>query len=350
MNLFNLEQIEEATLAGDVVISGNQSVAPILKTVSPAGQSIDVVNDFKWTKTLKEGRADVPTLLLKEMTVTRSSFIGNLQYAANVFVDASQNALDALKDVKLPEFVGKYVNRDTIEKASDNLNRVAREKFRTGLGKYELKNRHLNPYFNLYGTELTNFRYRLPYIVEDWKATQSEWGDGIFAGAAATLFSFASYIEEGFSMESAKSYTYPKTGPSRSFRFFLDNTRDISDGEDSSWNKNWQFVFMLTYSQLPNRKSRFQSIPPSVYEANIPGLLYYPYSYISSMEVVNHGVRKSKQVTYLLNGEQKTAQTIIPEAYEVKINLQSMLAETQNLYFESLRPGAKIRLEERFEN
>tara|TARA_E500000318_G_C3569248_1_gene217101 strand:- start:5113 stop:6147 length:1035 start_codon:yes stop_codon:yes gene_type:complete len=344
MNLFKLDNQHPLTYPDGANFKTAVSNAPIAKPILGSEKIIDVVNDFKWTKTLKEGRSDIPTMRLRERYVTRSSFIGNLAYAANVFVDTTEIATEAIGNVAgdLP-VVGDY-----IKKGSEGFKKFTRDTAQSvGLDNKNNIPLHLNSYYNLYGTKDTGFRYTLPYLQDDWKVVTSEWGAGMAEGLAKSLFSFTSAIVEGFSMESAKSYKFPEKGPSISTTLFLDNTKDVNqDGQLPSWQQNWQLIFLLVYQNLPNRLNRFLSQPSALYELKMDGLNYLPYCYIPELQVKCHGVRKQKTVTYQLNNETKEVKTLVPEVYELNLKFTSLIAESKNLFYESFSNNISFQLEE----
>lgn len=343
MNIFKLDNEEPLTYPDGMAFKTAVSNAPIAKPINGKEATIDIVNNFKWTKTLKEGRVDVPFMRLREKYVNRSSFISNLAYAANVFVDTTQIATKAIGDVgsNIP-VVGDY-----IKKGSKNFS----EALDTATDFVDLTNpetpKHLQSYYNLYGTKDSGFIYNIPYLQDEWKATQSKWGSGMAEGLAEGLFSLTKAIVEGFSMESAKSYEYPDAGPTISSTIFLDNTKDINqDGNAPSWQQNWQLIFLLVYQNLPNRFNRFLAQPSALYELRMKGLYFLPYCYIPELQVKCHGVRKEKVVTFQLNNSTETVKTLIPEVFELNLKFTSLIPESKNLLFESYKNRVNVTLEE----
>ena len=343
MNIFKLDNKTPLTYPDGIAFKTAVFNAPIAKPVNGTEGTIDVVNDFKWTKTLKEGRVDVPFMRLREKYVTKSSFISNLKYAANVFVDTTQLATKALGDVgrDLP-VVGDFIKTGT-----EGFSKFTKDKSQDlGLGAPDSVPQHLKSYYNLYGTKDSGFVYNIPYLQDDWKSTQSKWGAGMEEGLAKNLFSLAAAIVEGFSMESAKSYQYQESGPSVSATIFLDNTKDINqDKGGPSWQQNWQLIFLLVYQNLPNRLNRFLAQPSALYDLRMEGLYYLPYCYIPELQVKCHGVRKQKTVTYTLNDETQTVNTLIPEVFELNLKFTSLIPESKNLMFESYKNRTNVVIE-----
>lgn len=354
MNLFNL-QSNPTTFPSGTNIKFSSFAAPLAQPISNRHEIVDVVNDYKWTKTLKEGREYTPFLRLREMYVTRSAFFSNLSYAANVFTDTTEVMTDIQGKIgeRIP-LVGDYIKR-----GADSAGDIAKQlgDFAGGPGDRLNNEKHLTPYYNLYGVEQSGFIYKIPYLEDTIKGTGSSWGGSsgsgdsinkLVTGTAAKLFSAAGAIEEGYTMEFAKGYSVPKDGPSVSTTIYLDNTKDISDSDkDTSWNRNWQLIYLLTYQSLPNRKTRFINQPPTIYELTLDGIQYLPYCFTSKMSVKGLGVRKRKKVSYSLDGNIVEAWTTIPEVYELSIEWQSLVTDTKNLYYESLKKkGVNFKLED----
>ena len=61
------------------------------------------------------------------------------------------------------------------------------------------------------------------------------------------------------------------------------------------------------------------------------------YGSLSEIDVTMIGVRKRKTVSNFITTEgNKDIETVIPEGYEVRLTLQSLLPETQNLFFDAI--------------
>ena len=345
MKIFKLDNKTPVTFSDGTVAKTAINNAPIAKPVNGTEGTIDVVNDFKWTKTLKEGRVDVPSMRLVEKYPSRSSFLSNLAYAANVFADSVEISEDLIGKYgsEIP-VIGEYIQRGT-KSFGDAMRNVE--------NKFNLDNpdtpRHLKSYYNLYGTKPSGFIYSIPYLQDDWKATESTWGSGSEVEFAKQMFGVTSLIVEGFSMEAAKSYKYPDSGPTISTTIFLDNTKDINqDNNNVSWQKNWELIFLLVYQNLPNRFNRFIAQPTALYELRMKGVYYFPYCYIPQLQVKCHGVRKQKTVSYTLNEETKTVTTLIPEVFELNLKFTSLIPDSKNLMFESYKNTTNVTIEGSF--
>ena len=86
------------------------------------------------------------------------------------------------------------------------------------------------------------------------------------------------------------------------------------------------------YQNFPNRINRTSITPPVIYQAFLPGVFSYRWSYLSKINVNFCGVRRPFHAN--IGGEQ--TESIIPEGYEVQLTLTSLTPETKNLFFDSL--------------
>ncbi len=204
---------------------------------------------------------------------------------------------------------------------------------------------------------------------------------------------------KGSGIERPQMYSYGEGGASKTLKFSLINTDKFGDVV-----RNWQLCFMLLYQQLPNKISKVLYEPPVVYEVEIPGLFYSPFAYIRNIAITNRGAIRTMKIPVLyddavrqrlnlptpekdrqqgdwdsrLDGTEprntvspaapvrelqkpkevdgkpvgNTAgssdphteyiETLVPDAYDITINIQSLVPESKNLFFHStLGPGTK---------
>lgn len=100
---------------------------------------------------------------------------------------------------------------------------------------------------------------------------------------------------KGAYIEQPKMYNFEGgSGPSRTFKFSLINTNNFADVV-----KNWQLIFLLLYQQLPNRENKVRVEPPVIYEVEIPGVFYTPYAYIGNISVQNRGAVRKMNIPVL---------------------------------------------------
>mgnify|MGYP000330064829 CR=1 FL=1 len=129
-------------------------------------------------------------------------------------------------------------------------------------------------------------------------------------------------------------FNFASGGDSVTFSFPLINT-GWSTFEDVQ--KNWQLIYLLTYQNRPNRRTRDLIDPPCLYEVMLPGVKYMPYAFISRMSVNFLGSRRSYYIKIpSVGGGTSRIQTIIPEAYDRSITFTRLIAESQNFLYHML--------------
>lgn len=208
----------------------------------------------------------------------------------------------------------------------------------------------LKPYEGLYITEDTKFLYNIPYFNDNFNTVSNQFGEqdqafsvnpmGVqnltnamrdFAMGLSTTFNMTApgiYIEKPQFFQFGHSY-----GDVVNLTFPLINT-GWATFEDVV--KNWQLIFMLVYQNKPNRRSRDLIDPPCIYEVTIPGVKYYPFAYINRMSVNFKGARRRMNVPVPYGGGITNINTIVPDAYVIDIQLQSLIPESQNFLYSML--------------
>jgi len=189
----------------------------------------------------------------------------------------------------------------------------------------------------------------------------------------------------GTYIERPQVYSYNASeGSTVNFTTTLLNTDNVDDVV-----RNWQLCFLLSYQNLPNKQNKVTLEPPVIYEIEIPGLFYSPYAYISKIRITNRGATRLMELPYLLEPsalqemgiasaadaskdkttfkayqsdraarkanpntmfskqvkgkilsdhqlDKRYVETIIPDAYQIDIQIQSLIPDSQNLFFHSL--------------
>ena len=214
----------------------------------------------------------------------------------------------------------------------------------------------LSPYEGLYITEDTKFLYNFPYFSDTQNMISNMFGDQdeVFTnidplnlnalaqgarGVAGFISGMANFDAPGIYIEKPKFYNFAAEGELVSFSFPLINT-GWSNFNDVS--RNWQLLFLLTYQNRPNRRSRDLIDPACIYEVTIPGLRYYPFCYIQEMRINFVGARRRMNIPVPLGGGITTINTIIPDAYMVNITLRTLVSETQNFLYSTLRDRQNV--------
>jgi len=359
----------------DQVVSQAQVPESKSDRLAPDGGSlIDVVKDFKWTKTRRNsvGRENTPTLELQEFYVTLPAFFSNLNVAKQIVTTAGK-AIGSLADNAVGiAGMGASVTsivKDVVKKVDKEVE-TGISKARKAFGVQESATKfdgqkYLTAYEHLYGVKRSNFIYKLPYLEDQYKEVINSWasGEGTLNQSTTNIvdkiknaFSFAA---PGVGIDFAKSFQYASDGPSHNITFYLDNTKDSEyTGESittdashgSPWasstgnrrvvpnyETNFRLIYLLLYQNMPNKLNRLALVPPVIYRAKLPGVFSYRYSFLSKVGVTMLGTRKMKNIPNFITTENNRAiDVVIPEGYEITMTLQSLIPETQNLYFDAI--------------
>jgi len=210
----------------------------------------------------------------------------------------------------------------------------------------------LGPYEGLYITEDTKFLYNFPYFTNRQNAVNNafEERDDVFTDPnlnltgiyqAAQMMREATYRVStalnfdapGIYIEKPKFYQFEQAGQVINFSFPLINT-GWSDFNDVSM--NWQLLYLLTYQNRPNRRSRDLIDPAVIYELTIPGVRFYPFCFIEEMTIDFVGSRRRMNIDVPFGNGITRMNTIIPDAYMVNISLRTLTSETQNFLYSTL--------------
>lgn len=311
-----------------------------------ATDMIDVVKSFAWTKSPETSRLDVPFVLLTEKRVLLNSIIGNI---ANSILASGEivraNIPDAVLDPasRFSTEAGNWL-ADTSKKIGladsavvKSLTPVVQE-YKNLYAQGQSNIATISPYDHLYTLESTGFNYKLPYFENRYNSSYTTFGDaeGVLGGigkltemAANIGTNISSFLKPGVYIEKSKQFSLGDTGRSFTVKFPLLNTGTISD-----INMNWQLLFGLIYQNKPGRVTRSIIDVPVMYQVTIPGITYLPYAYINSLAVEFHGARRMMPINLTgLGFGVNEISTIIPDAYEVTMEITGLNADTRNFMY-----------------
>ena len=128
--------------------------------------------------------------------------------------------------------------------------------------------------------------------------------------------------------------------------FYLYNTLDKPAGINVI-KQNWEFCYLFTYQNLPNRKGINLLDAPSLYKVEVPGYKHLPLATLSGISIQNVGnVRLINIDTGEICSDGSVGANIkmIPEAYHVKITLTSVLKNARNLFLFNADPSQSINV------
>ena len=225
----------------------------------------------------------------------------------------------------------------------------------------------LAPYRNLYLTDPTGWVYVLPYFNNNQANQSNSFSDsgqtGIFSdkvvGAAAGLVNEAAGLMASLNspaqityIEKTKFYNYPTDGEDITVEFPLINTGSVTYDDVV---RNWQFLFLLLYQNRPGKTSQNTVDQPVIYQVEVPGVKFFPFCYITSLNIefvgsrreLNINVPTSSSISSDVGNLGQSLNTasgsvsipaVIPDAYKVTISLKSMIANSKNFMQHMIGP------------
>jgi hypothetical protein len=363
----------------------------IAAAVASSSSYLDVVRDFYWTYSKQEAREEVPTIFLKEKRLKVNALISQLKYTlgfvGGTIQDDIQKAADLINSNKTTQ--ASYYNDVAgvvVTALGGAKNAVAgatalETKLEKQFGLLSLmddndtiKSSHwLQPYKGLYITEPTGWEFNMPYFDDKFETHGNQFSEsgtvnpmsGLIQAATAGLTTIAEIAgtltqpQNITYIERAKSFNFPTDGDDITIAFPLINTGSVDYNDVIN---NWQLIFLLLYNNKPGRISPTTVDQPVIYEVEIPGVKFYPYCYISSIDIKFQGARRELPIQIPYSEEQvgfnaagkaigvdqaastRTINTIVPDAYYVTINLKSMVGNTKNFMYHMIDNGDRTKV------
>ena len=350
---------------------------------STAGnQQVNVVRDFYWTHS-KPGdvsRSEVPKIILTERALRTNALISQLKYSLGAAIDTAPAAVATLsqfsKDISLTQLIQKIPGANALgNNVASGASQAGTAIANSGPGQYAAdlaaqankvasdnnptiaNSPILKPYQNLYLTEPTGWVYILPYFDNNQATQGNQFSDsgsqagsiGKLMGTAANIATDAAEIASAIAsptqvtyVERAKFYNYASDGgESITVEFPLINTGSVTYDDVV---RNWQLLFLLVYQNRPGKTGLNVVEQPVIYQVEVPGVKFFPYCYITGIGIDFVGSRREMSINIPSNGTTvnntststtsnnsvTTIKTIIPDAYKVRITLQSMTANSKN--------------------
>jgi hypothetical protein len=333
-------------------------------------QIVNVVRDFYWTysKPGDSSRLEVPRIILTERRLRTNALISQLKYSLGAVIgDINGITQDLNSSTKLTNLLQKYGYSKDLSGASqftastastlNNLSKELSQIIGTDDNTTVQSSPYLQPFRNLYLTEPTNWVYTLPYFDDNQANQANQFSDSgtpvkgpvrlaeEFATNAVTeLADFGAALASPTQVtyvEKAKFFNYGSDGETINITFPLINTGSVTYDDVV---KNWQFLFLLLYQNRPGKTGYNTVDQPVIYQAEVPGTKFFPYCYVSNINIDFVGSRremaiKIPSITTSVNNTQTSVnniasttsiKTIIPDAYKVTITLQSMTSNTRN--------------------
>lgn len=344
VKLFNIEGLNSVNQSANTQSSDginnvtNTNPQVILQPKASKG-IIDVRSDFNWTLNPKANvLPSIPSIYLTERGQEQNSLVSSILYYINA-LDSKVNYSNSEKLDQITKLLGN--KGQDFKSCLTNLKNSIRNITGSDEDKALLGTDYLKSYVGIYFTKKTGFNYVLPYYNDQSFIANNTWNDtqqnlpflqprikGAMEAVdviAATL----NFTQPGTYIEKPKYFNYPGEGETLSVTFNLFNTFNNSKGNNIiPYQQNYELLWMLAFQNKPYRTSFSRILPPKLYTLNIPGLKYFPYSFISSMNVDFIGSRRNLDIT-LPTG--RVISSPIPDAYKVTITFKSLLADVGNL-------------------
>ena len=361
------------------------------QTQEKATKVVDVHGQYPWTVT-DDARAYIPKLRLIEHRLTQASEING---AAQTLIGAAEN-VNVASELALGQMIdptgqvskfnnalfGDFTVKGAAQKVASGLGMLAGgSPGRDILGALGTTPAYMKPYVGLYTVKPTFWEYVLPYLgasnMMNNTNTFSDYNfNARFITPIANLFTSTQKSTDPSSekskvkmkmgalpeatnvliagapgaikAESPQSFT-GATKEALQVTFYLLNT--ISP---EHIRMNWEFCYLFSYQNLPNRRSINLLDAPRIYTAQILGYKTIPACYITDLKIENVGAVRminigstavkqnaANTIKYDVSGDSETMK-MIPEAYKVSFTLQSVFINSQNLFRLTLEPGGGI--------
>lgn len=349
---------------------------------------INVRDKHHWTESPISSRREVPMLMLKELRILTNPMLNQVlnnvavavQTGASIVdgaataVDAVKTAITEVRKLSVDEsgaFDSKILAKN-MEAAQNKISSANAAMAAVAAGTESGYANPLNPYSMMYTVTPTKFKYTFPYMENTYVQKTGTFGGGEDSGVGGLLKAGSSIAAEGLSdlslkklgapgrlIEEPKGFTFSGREKSYTVKFPLFNTKNFEEII-----RNWQFIYLLTYQNTPNRITRDLIDPPCIYEAKIPGMWYSKYASITNMTVDFLGARREMDmpVPYLETANDSTTDaegatsesnwllqkrkvtTIIPDAYMVSITVTELFSETQNFLYHMVKESMSDKI------
>ena len=364
-----------------------------------SSEIVDVVTQYYWTynkpKEINSGQiSNVPFVYAIEYQqrfgVTLTNLLNNLYGLTNSGGNIVSNATTGIASIltKTSDTILSSLDsheaaagvRQGINNATNKITGVVNSATSTvgeWISKYggyggntHLQTSLLKPYRFLYSLDKTGKMFCFPFFGENaggWNLNNSFSADGSvsllskqitegieklsngLASVAGDVQDFANFMgpksgyQKTFTMyniEKAKAFSFPTDGKKITVSFPLFNT--VAKDE---WKKNYKFIVLFGTRNMLFRVNNVQYYQPMIYDVSTPGQGRMPLCYVSSFTVTPVGMTRVKSINmnFLKSyGNTDTSKitnsttVIVPEAWIVKIEFQSLIAESANQFLSSV--------------
>ena len=362
--------------------------APTLVPKGGDSYDVNVHGEYSWTVS-DDARSYIPRVTLTEYKLEfaselnafqqmiggtlQNAFFAGKALAATSGGQLAEKAIDAVDGFNLSGLVTKAAafGAKKLSRLNDSFFEGKDDMFQ-GIGNKE--DESLNPYRNLYTTEKTGWGYVLPYLgagnmtditntfsqsdfktrfltpfdkasqdLRDPKREKNQTPGSILGSAFAASNVLVGGAAGAIRAENPQSFT-GTSSESIKVVFYLLNTINSEDIR-----KNYEFCYLLTYQNLPNRRSINVLDSPPLYRAKVDGYKTLPICYMNDLKIENVGAVRLVDIgktsdknvfNSVLRGAEENSNTVkmIPEAYKISFTLQSVFMNSQNMFVFAANP------------
>ena len=352
---------------------GNKDVKSVAADSTPT-ETIDV-RDLDWTysKNKNANKDEIPYIELKEFKMAGNSYLSSLMTSALLFPDVVESSFgqdtvvgtltnkiqESFKDNKFADFMNnignkvKDVSKQIVDKTKPYVNEAITQikgidktsEAWPKSGKYG--NDLANKYSYLYIRKATGKKYIFPYFQNSYVSITNSFADtyqkenetklqGMLKSLSKTMEDVANFgnvasiTEPGMFIQRPKFYEFKDDGFQLDVEFYLFNTLT-----PNSYLKNIDLITKLLIQNTPHRHNRILVDPPCIYELTVPGRGFFPYTYISKMDVEHVGTKRTLESTI----SSVTKKVIVPDAFKINLTLKSLIMDTNNLFIPEMGDG-----------
>ena len=204
-----------------------------------------------------------------------------------------------------------------------------------GLVNSALNNKPKETIKDLYKLKPTLYSYILPYYSEFHHQINQGWREAQGIGVGLVDKVVDTIVAVNKIMHPAAGWLYPKSYDGASpttynVTFTLVNTSPPSEfNAENAIHRNKGFLEHLIRQNLHRQKGISALAAPCVYEIYIPGVRWSPISAITNMQIINKGT--------LNNWGSPGSSYLVPDAWEVTLQIQDLINENRAFYKEALQ-------------
>lgn len=344
---------------------GNKDVKSSTNT-GPVEEVYDVrTYDWTYSKNKNSNIDEIPYIEMKEFKIAGNSYMSSLMTSALLFPDAvdtvsnaagnissslSEKVKSSFSDNKFAEFMNNIGNK--VKDVGSELAAKTGPYVKEGIEKIKgldksaqawLDKDLINKYAYLYIRKETGKKYIFPHFDDQYVKIDNEFSDtyntkddGIIGKALKGIEEFTnkmsstvSVAEPGMYIQRPKFYQFREEGFSVPIEFYLYNTLS-----ENAYLKNIELITKLVIQNTPHRHNRILVDPPCIYELTVPGRGFFPYTYVSSLQVNHVGTRRSLSSSI---GNSKTV--IVPDAFKITLELKSLTSDVNNFFIPEMGSG-----------